>query len=174
MYPIIREVFKIYLVDFFCRGGRSQSIDTLSPLKGFFCKKNGGLRGIPSPPFTKKNRQIVVGAFTNPISILHYYIALHPITFYSGSRMCTSGKPSRTGLPESTRSSTLPPTNRPFPTKALPVGHHCHWPGGLEFAVESDSTKKFHRSRRTCAETPLSQATTSTNNNILKLIRRFV
>ena len=144
------------------------------PLKDFFAKK-WRIEGDTLPHlYGKKNRQIVVGAFTNPISILHYYIALHPITFYSGSRMCTSGKPSRTGLPESTRSSTLPPTNRLFPTKALPAGHHCHWPEDLELAVESDSTKKFRRSRRTCAETPLSQATTSTNNNILKLIRRFV
>ena len=139
------------------------------PLKDFFAKK-WRIEGDTLPHlYGKKNRQIVVGAFTNPISILHYYIALHPITFYSGSRMCTSGKPSRTGLPESTRSSTLPPTNRLFPTKALPAGHHCHWPEDLELAVESDSTKKFRRSRRTCAE-----ATTSTNNNILKLIRRFV
>ena len=106
---------------------------------------------------------------------------LHSIPFYyiyPDSRMCTSGKPSRTGLPESTRSSTLPPTNRLFPIKALPTGHQCHWLGGLEFAVESGSTKKFRRSQRTRAETLLSQlatSSTSTNNNILKLIqRRFV
>ena len=121
-----------------------------------------------TPPFKKKNRQIVFGGFSRP----KYITLLHSITFFPDSRMCTSEKPSWTGLPEATRSLTLPPTNRLFPTKALPAGPHwLEEPEDLEFAVESDSTKKFRRRRRTCAETLLSQLATS-SNNLLKLIRR--